>query len=59
MSVLIDRVSLLVHATGDEPLAEVERLASAEGLTLDVEGLAAHYARQKARAVVYLILPAK
>jgi cytochrome c553 len=25
----------------------------------DVEGLAAHYARQKARAIVYVVLPAK
>jgi cytochrome c553 len=34
--------------------------AMLDGLTdADVDGLAAHYARQKARAVVYVLLPAK
>jgi cytochrome c553 len=34
--------------------------AMADGLSAaDVEGLAAYYARQKARGVVYVMLPAK
>jgi cytochrome c553 len=49
---------LQAYRTGERKSPQMA--AMSEGLTdADVEGLAAHYARQKARAVVYILLPAK
>ena len=57
---MVPYLSLLSHILETGARKSVAMAAMSGALTdADVEGLAAHYARQKARAVVYLILPAK
>jgi len=56
----IEYLERVLHAYQTGARKSLAMAAMSGALTdADVEGLAAHYARQKARAVVYLILPAK
>jgi cytochrome c553 len=56
----VDYLEKVLHAYRTGERKSPEMAAMSEGLTdADVEGLAAYYARQKARAVVYILLPAK
>ena len=56
----VDYLEKVLHAYRTGERKSPQMAAMSEGLTdADVEGLAAHYARQKARAVVYILLPAK
>ena len=55
-----DYLQKVLHAYRTGARKSPQMAAMSEVLTeSDVEGLAAHYARQKARAVVYVVLPAK
>jgi cytochrome c553 len=56
----VDYLERVLHAYRTGERKSPQMAAMSEALTeADVENLAAYYARQKARAVVYVILPAK
>jgi cytochrome c553 len=56
----VDYLEKVLHAYRTGERKSPQMAAMSEGLTeADVENLAAYYARQKARAVVYVMLPAK
>jgi cytochrome c553 len=56
----VDYLEKVLHAYRTGERKSPQMAAMSEGLTeADVENLAAYYARQKARAVVYVALPAK
>jgi cytochrome c553 len=56
----VDYLEKVLHAYRTGERKSPQMAAMSEGLTeADVENLAAYYARQKSRAVVYVMLPAK
>ena len=56
----LDYLQKVLHAYRTGARKSPQMAAMSDVLTeIDVEGLAAHYARQKARAVVYVVLPPK
>jgi cytochrome c553 len=56
----VDYLEKVLHAYRTGERKSPQMAAMSDVLTeADVENLAAYYARQKARAVVYVILPAK
>jgi cytochrome c553 len=56
----VDYLEKVLHAYRTGERKSPQMAAMSEGLTeADVDNLAAYYSRQKARAVVYVVLPAK